>query len=419
MDRKALSKHPDRLGRVFHIMVKPVGSLCNLECTYCYYLHKDELLGDRSSEPISAEVLEDFVRQYITGQDVNLVVFTWHGGEPALAGLDFYRKAVQLQKKHAGGKHIANRFQTNGLLLDREWCQFFKENDFLVGLSIDGPQHVHDQFRLSKGGSPSFEQVCAAARLLREHGVAFNTMTVVHAVSARQPVEIYRFLTEELGSRQLQWLPCVETKDYRTVAPAQWDHAAMPVLGTPAVKPGHAESMVTDWSVDPDDWGEFLCQTFDLWLKRDVGKVVVNWFEPLVAQWAGLPAQSCFFAEVCGRSLALEWDGSLYPCDHFVYPEYKLGSLPDENRPLAHMAYSARQREFGFNKRNALTDYCKRCSYLFACHGDCPKHRLLKSPDGQPGLSYLCSGLKRFFAYVDPHVRQMMASLQGSHAADA
>lgn len=418
MDRKTRGKHPDRLLRAFHIMVKPVGALCNLDCTYCYYLHKKELLGDSSSEPISDELLEEFICQYITGQDVDLVVFTWHGGEPTLAGLDFYRRAVQLQKRHAGGKQIGNRFQTNGLLLDKEWCRFFKENGFLVGLSIDGPQDVHDQFRVSKGGSPSFDQVCAAARLLREHGVSFNTLTVIHSSNARRPVEIYRFLTEELSSRHLQLIPCVEIKGYRTVAPGRWDQAAMPVLGSPAVKPGHPDSMVTGWSVDPDDWGEFLCQTFDLWFVHDLGKVIVNWFEPLIGQWAGLPAQSCVFAEVCGRSLSIEKDGSLYPCDHFVYPEYKLGSLQAKDRPLAHMAYSARQREFGFSKRNALTDYCKRCPYLFACNGECPKHRFLKTPDGQPGLSYLCSGLKRFFAHVDPHLRQMIASLQETHAAD-
>ena len=277
---------PRRLIRSFHVIAKPVGSLCNLNCTYCYYLHKQQLLPDATAAQMSDDLLEEFIRQFIVQQDVDTVVFTWHRGEPALAGLDFYRKVVELQQQYASGKRIENDLQTNGLLLDEAWCGFLKEHDFLVGLSIDGPKHLHDPFRKSKGGS-SFEQVCRAARLLQQYEVPFNTLTVVNSVTARHPAEVYRFLTEELGARRLQWLPCVERKDFRTVAPGLWDVAAMPALGSAAARPGHSTSVVTDWSVDPDDWGEFLCQTFDLWLKNGLGSVLVNWFETLVGQWMG------------------------------------------------------------------------------------------------------------------------------------
>ncbi len=405
------SHPPNRPQRSFHVTAKPVGSACNLECTYCYYLHKSDLLPQIAGNQISDDLLEEFIRQYIAGQDVDCVVFTWHGGEPALLGLDFFRKVVRLQEKHAGTKRIENDLQTNGLLLDEAWCEFLKEQRFLVGLSIDGPKHLHDPFRVGKGGEPSFDAVYRAARLLQRHGVEFSPLTVIHSLNARHPEEVYRFLTEELGCSRLQWLPCVEPKDFRTTAPGRWDTAALPLLGTPAAKPGHPTSFVTDWSVDPDDWGEFLCQTFDLWLSTGLGKVFVNWFESLVGQWMGQPALMCSLAEVCGRALAVEKDGNVYPCDHFVYPEHRLGKLGEGDRRLADMVDSPEQRRFGCNKRDALPDYCKQCSYLFACNGECPKNRFLKTPDGQPGLNYLCSGMKRFLAHADPHLRQIVAQL--------
>jgi uncharacterized protein len=376
-------RHP----RSFHVVAKPIGSLCNLDCAYCYYRCKE------TSGRIADDLLEKFIRQYIAGQEEDSVVFNWHGGEPALLGLDFFRKVVELEKRYAGSHHIKNDFQTNGTLLDESWCEFSKEHDFYVGLSIDGPKHLHDQFR---GG---FDQVYRAAQLLRQYEVPFNALTVVHRVNAKHPAELYKFLTQDLGCRVLQWLPCVGHKDFRTTAPGYWDHSRMPIIGTPEAKPGH--SVVADWSVDPDDWGEFLCQTFDLWLKDNV---VVNWFESLMGQWMGQPAQICTLAPVCGRSLVtMEADGSLYSCDHFVYPEYRLGHLDDG---LADVVYSDRQRRFGCNKRDLLPDYCKRCKYNFACHGECPKNRFLKTPDGQPGLNYLCSGIKRFLSYADPCLQQ-------------
>jgi uncharacterized protein len=364
---------------------------------------------------MSDELLEEFIRQYIASQDLEPVSFTWHGGEPTLLGLDFYRKVISLQQKHAGTKRVVNALQTNGVLLDDSWCRFFKKHEFLVGLSIDGPKHLHDQFRMTKGGEPTFDQVYRAARLLREYGIRLNTLTVVNSVNARHPDEVYRFLTEDIGSHTLQWIPCVEPKDFCTVAPGRWDAANTPMMGTPAARPGNSASVITDWSVDPDDWGEFLCQTFDLWLSRGLGTVTINWFTSLVGQWMGQPPQMCSLAEVCGRSLiAMEKDGSLYPCEHFVYPEYKLGNLLDGDLQLADIAYSAEQRRFGCKKRDALPEYCKQCSYRFACNGECPKNRFLTTPDGQPGLNYLCSGLKRFFAHADPYLRRIVAGLHRS-----
>lgn len=409
MTPPAFAAPPSRLRRSFHVIAKPIGARCNLDCAYCYYLHKKDLLPGTSTGRISDDLLEEYIRQYIAGQDLEPIAFSWHGGEPTLLGLDFFRKVVELQQRHAGAKCIKNDVQTNGLLLDAAWCEFFKEHGFLVGLSIDGPKHLHDRFRLNQQGEGSFDGAFRAAGLLRQYGVTFNILTVVSSVNARHPVEVYRFLTEELGCRRLQWLPCVEPNDFRTTAPGQWDTARMPTVGTATARPGHPASVVTEWSVDPEDWGEFLCQTFDLWRNNDGSKVYINWFESLVAQYAGEPAQLCVLAEVCGRGLVMENDGSVYACDHFAYPEYRRGNLLEDGRQLADMVYSAEQRRFGCKKRDSLPQYCRQCSYRSACNGDCPKNRFVKAPDGQPGLSYLCPGTKRFLAYADPYFRQIVA----------
>lgn len=411
MPQPALLATPSRLVRSFHVIAKPIGSRCNLDCTYCYYLHKANLLPETVVDRMSDDLLDDFVRQYIAGQDADSVAFSWHGGEPTLLGLGFFQKAIELQRKYANGKRIRNDLQTNGSLLDDAWCEFFKKHDFLIGLSIDGPKHLHDCFRHCRNGDSSFEQASRAARLLQKHDVLYNTLTVINSITARHPAEVYQFLTEDLGSRRLQWLPCVEPRDYAKTAPGRWDAEAMPMIGTDAARPGHPNSVVTDWSVDSDDWGEFLCQTFDLWRKNSLGTVFVNWFESLVGQWMEQPAQVCMLADVCGRSLALETDGSLYPCDHFVYPEYKLGNLFDKNRQLGDVVYSPQQRKFGCQKRDRLTNYCKQCSHLSFCNGGCPRDRFIKTPDGQPGLNYLCSGTKRFLSYANPYLRQIVADV--------
>jgi uncharacterized protein len=357
------------------------------------------------------ETVEAFVRQYIAGQDGDRVVFTWHGGEPTLMGLDFFRHVVATQERHAGGKQIENHFQTNGVLLDDDWCGFFREHRFLVGLSVDGPEHLHDRFRVTKGGRPTFRDVVTAATRLRDHGVWFNALTVVNRFNAKHPAEVYLFLTQELGARLVQWLPCVEPKDFCTTAPGYGDRGAMPELGSSAARPGNPDSVVTDWSVDPDDWGEFLCRTFDLWYQNDLGRVAVNWFESWVGQWMGQPATMCVLADVCGRALAIEKDGSVYSCDRFVYPEYRLGNIRTEPRQLLDLVYSPRQRKFGCDKRDTLPDYCRACRYRFACNGECPKNRFIKAPDGQPGLNYLCSGFKRFLEYADPFIRKVVKQI--------
>jgi len=400
----SVNRHP----RSFQVVVKSIGSACNLDCDYCYYRYKD------SSGCIADDLLEKFIRVFIAGEDEEPVIFNWHGGEPALLGLDFYRKAIQLERKYADGKRIENDFQTNGVLLDESWCEFFKEHGFYIGLSIDGPKHLHDRFRKADGGGPTFDRVYRAARLLRQYEVPFNALTVIHRNNAKYPDEIYGFLTEDLGCRGLQWLPCVGHKDFHAVAPGRWDADRMPAIGTPAAKPGGP--FVTDWSVDPDDWGEFLCRTFDLWYQTGLGKIQIHWFASLLDQWMGKPARICNLAPVCGRSLVtMERDGSLYSCDHFVYPEYRLGNLND-GRSLAEVVYSAQQVQFGMNKQATLSDYCKRCKYNFACNGECPKNRFLKTPDGQPGLNYLCSGIRRFLAHADPYFQQIIAALHGSGA---
>ncbi len=397
-------RHP----RNFHVMSKPIGALCNLDCTYCYYLHKEQLLGDQTGTQMTDELLEEFIKQYIASQDGDQVVFTWHGGEPTLMGLDFFRLVITLQERYAAGKHIENDLQTNGVLLDDSWCEFLRDHRFHVGLSIDGPEHLHDRFRVTKGGRPTFQLVRAAAKRLHDHGVRFNALTVINRINVKHPAEVYHFLTQELGVTLVQWLPCVEPKDFCTTAPGYWDAEAMPMLGSSGARPGNPDSVVTDWSVDPDDWGEFLCRTFDLWYQNDLGKVVVNLFESWVGQWMGQPATMCILSDVCGRNMAIEKDGTLYSCDHFVYPEYRLGNILTEPRKILDMAYSPQQRKFGSDKRDTLPDYCKACTYRFACNGECPKNRFIKTPDGQPGLNYLCSGFKRFLEYADPYIRRIV-----------
>jgi uncharacterized protein len=407
--------HPGRFERCFHVVAKPIGSLCNLNCTYCYYLHKEDVLQIASANRIDEDLLEEFTRQYIEGQEVDFVVFNWLGGEPALLGLDYYRRAVEIQQKFAGNIRIENDFQTNGTLLDEQWCQFFKEHRFRVGLSIDGPKHLHDRFRVGHGGASTFDRVFRAARLLQQYEVQFNTLTVVNSFNAQYPDEIYFFLTEELGSCRLQWLPCVELKGFRTTSPARWDPTHMPVLGSDAARPGRPGSVVTDWSVDPEQWGDFLSQTFYLWLKHGLGKVIISWFESMVGQWMGEPAQICTLAEVCGRSLmAIETDGSLYSCERFVYPEYSLGNLRDGNGQLGDKAYSLRQRKFGCDKRDRLPTRCQKCRWRFACNGECPKNRFLRTPEGQFGLNYLCSGMQRFFTYAEPHFQKLVEQVRRS-----
>jgi len=407
-----LSPWPAQPGasRAYHAMVKPVGAICNIDCTYCYYLHKEALLGSDSKFQISDEILETHIRQYMEGQDRGEVVFSWQGGEPTLLGLEFFHKVVELEQKYKKPhQRVENDLQTNGTLLNDEWGAFLKRHGFLVGLSIDGPEELHDVYRVSKEGKPTFAKVFAAAQMLKRHGVPFNTLTVVNRVNAKKPLDVYRFLKNEVRPRQMQFIPCVEPKVFRNVAPQKWDPATLPVYGSHAAHPGNPESVVTDWSIDPDDWGYFLCKVWDDWYRRDVGKVFVNLFETAVAQWMGKESQVCIYHEFCGKGVALEHDGSLYSCDHYVYPEYKLGNIMQTSS--SRMVFAEEQKKFGFAKFNALPQYCRQCKYLFACNGECPKNRLIRTPDGEPGLNYLCSGLQKFWGHIDQDAQDLCRRL--------
>ncbi len=395
----------------FHIMVKPAGSACNLDCTYCFYLSKATLPAGPGSGRMTEATLEKFIRQYIASVTGPEVVFSWQGGEPTLLGVDFFRRAVELERKYAKpGQIIQNDLQTNGTLLDEAWCRFLKENGFLVGLSIDGPKKLHDAYRVAKDGSPTFDKVFAAAKLLQKHGVPFNTLTCINRLNARYPLDVYRFLRRELGSTYLQFIPIVEYNGFERVAPQCWDPATLPKQGEPEARPGHPQSIVTDWSVDPDDWGTFLCKIFDEWRRRDLGKVLVNHFESLVAQHLGLPSQLCVYGEICGKGLAVEHDGGVYSCDHYVYPEYRVGNVHDGK--LTDAVFSRAQVRFGYAKSETLPQQCRECPYLRDCWGECPKNRILRTADGEPGLNYLCGGFQTFFAHAIPEVERIVADLR-------
>ncbi|AXT72743.1 anaerobic sulfatase maturase [Vibrio sp. dhg] len=382
--------------RRFHVMAKPGGAKCNIDCQYCFYLHKENLLHQPKQPKMDDETLEAFVKSYIESQDGEEIVFSWQGGEPTLLGLDYFRKVVELQKKYKpNGIRIENDLQTNGILLNDEWCEFLLANNFLVGLSIDGPEELHDKYRKTRSGKPTFHLVMKAVEKLQRHGVRFNALVTVNRHNVKYPVEIYRFLTRELGVTYIQLAPVVEANDFHTTAPQFWNEQMIPVMGSELAKPGHPMSVVTDWSVDPDDWGKFLSEMFVEWVNNDLGRVLVNLFETAVAQVMGKPAQLCITSEFCGKGLAIEHNGDVYSCDHYVYPEYKLSNIHEHS--LNEMAFSTRQFSFGMAKRDSLPDYCKKCPYLKYCWGECPKNRLIKTPDGEEGLNYLCSGIRRFF----------------------
>jgi uncharacterized protein len=384
----------------FHVMAKPIGPICNLDCKYCFYLEKENLYPEKVLEhsvkqnfKMPFNVLESFIRQKIESQSSNLISFAWQGGEPTLLGVDYFRKVVELQKKYANGKRIENGFQTNGVLLDDEWCSFFKQNNFLIGLSIDGPKDLHDHYRVYKGGQPTFDKVIRGIDFLKRHKVEFNTLTVVHKKNSYYPLEVYNFL-KEAGSGFMQFIPIVEriteleTENLKLVSPEY--------LG---------EAKVTDWSVEPVQFEKFLCDIFDEWVKKDVGKYYVQIFDVSLESWLGMQQSLCLFNETCGKALAIEHNGDLYSCDHFVYPENKLGNIIEE--PMLSLVNSDQQIKFGNDKRDKLPQYCLNCNVRFACNGECPKHRFIKTPDGEDGLNYLCAGYKMFFNHIDPYMKFM------------
>jgi len=393
----------------FHLLTKPIGSRCNLDCSYCFYLEKEKLYTDAGGMRMKPEVLETYVRDYIAAQPCDTVSFAWQGGEPTLLGVDFFRNVVALQAKHARGKSIENAFQTNGVLLDDEWGGFLAENRFLVGISIDGPAHLHDAYRVDKGGKPTFARVLAGVQVLKKHGVEFNTLTTVHRKNSGSAKQVYEFL-RSTGSGYMQFIPIVE-RDAANADSGLWlapppDHEDAAAL----------DAQVTPWSVRPAEFGDFLCRIFDEWVKRDVGRVFVQQFDAALANWVGQPAGICVFSENCGRALAVEHNGDVYSCDHYVYPRYRLGNLM--NTSLAALVDSPAQQAFGLAKSATLPRYCRECPVKFACHGECPKHRFLRTPQGEPGLNYLCAGYKRLFKHIAPAM-ETMAALLDAHRAPA
>ena len=372
--------------QAFNIMIKPVGSLCNLKCSYCYYLDKAEIYGGKEPR-MTVEMLEHFIREYISANDVPDVFFNWHGGEPLLAGLDFYRKAVELQRKYAHGKRIHNTLQTNATLITREWAEFFSAVGFLIGVSLDGPQTVHDRYRGGKGGASVFDRVIKGIMELYRAGVQYNVMATVNSQSEGRGVEIYRFL-KSAGTRFIQFMPVVEhIRDGLIVSPE-----------TPGAK-------LASWSVSAAGYGQFLCDIFDCWVRNDVGKVFVNQFDAALACWCGVQPGLCAMAETCGGNSVIEHNGDLYPCDHFVYKDYLIGNVLETD--LRTLMTSRKQVGFGIDKRNGLPRRCLGCRWFFACHGGCPKHRFNVTDKGETGLNALCEGYDMFFSYAAPYMEEM------------
>jgi uncharacterized protein len=388
----------------FHIMAKPHGPICNLDCTYCYYLEKENLYGTSGREFRMADnVLENYIRQYIQSQPAQSVSFAWQGGEPTLLGIPFFERVVELQKKHANGKTVDNAFQTNGTLLDDAWGDFLARNKFLIGLSVDGPEKIHDVYRVDKGGQPTFARVMRGLSLLKKHGVEFNTLTVINRKNSYRAREVYRFL-KEIGSKYLQFIPVVEQKA------AQPDPNGLVLL-----KPyARQETSVSEWSVEPLQFGKFLSDVFDEWVLSDVGRVFVQVFDVALESWAGLPQSLCVFAPQCGKALAVEHNGDLYSCDHFVYPENRLGNIME--KAMSGLVDSLQQTRFGNAKLSALPSDCQNCDVRFACNGECPKHRFTTTASGEYGLNYLCAGYKNFFHHIDPYMKFMANELRQNGA---
>lgn len=379
-----------------YVMLKPAGAHCNLACKYCYYLEKNKLYPTAQRHLMSDEMLEQFTREYIEAQTMNQVLFTWHGGEPLLRSIDFYRKALSLQQKYAGGRRIDNVIQTNGTLLTDEWCEFFAQNHWLVGISIDGPQPDHDHYRLTAAGKPSWKKVMQGIKLLKKHGVEWNAMAVVNAYNANHPLEFYRFFKEN-GCQFLQFTPIVERltrhEDGRTLASlADKD-----------------EISLSEASVAPEQWGYFLCAIFDEWVRKDVGKIFVEIFDCTLANWMGISPGICAYSKECGHAGVMEHNGDVYSCDHFVFPEYKLGNIRDHS--LIDMLYGEQQQEFSRLKHSSLPRQCKECDMEFACHGECPKNRFMKDKYGDSGLNYLCPGYYHYYQHVVPYMDYMKQEL--------
>ncbi|WP_445346755.1 anaerobic sulfatase maturase [Acinetobacter bohemicus] len=395
----------------YHVMVKPSGAQCNLDCSYCFYLHKQDMLHQPKMPRMAETMLELHIKQYIEAQTANEVVFSWQGGEPTLMGLEFFQRVIELQKKYTKPHQtIENDLQTNGTLLDEDWCTFLKHNNFLVGLSIDGPADLHDIHRYNKGGKPTHGKVMHAVALLHHYQIPFNALCVVNRDNSKRPLEVYRFLRDQVQPRLIQFIPGMESAQFQQTAPGYWNPEELPVLGSSAAQPETADSVVTDWSIAADDWGIFLSTVWKEWLQHDFGQVFIDQFENVISLMFGYGAQKCVSGKICGKSLAIEHNGDLFSCDHFVYPEYKLGNIQDIHQ--GDLVFSEGQKKFAYAKSNSLPEYCRKCPYLQLCWGDCPKDRFLKTPEGEVGLHYLCSGLKKFFHTATTSKHEIAKNLQ-------
>lgn len=387
--------------RPMYVMLKPAGSLCNLRCKYCYYLEKDKLYKQCKNHVISDELLEKFIKEYIEAQTTPQVLFTWHGGETLMRPISFYKRALELQRIYGRGRQIDNCIQTNGTLLTDEWCQFFKDNNFLVGVSIDGPQEFHDEYRRTATNKPTFVKVMNGINLLNKHGVEWNALAVVNDYNADYPLEFYRFF-KQIGCKYIQFLPIVERvvkrEDGLTLAPGMQG----------------GDAGLADFSITPEQWGNFLCTIFDEWVHNDVGEYFVQLFDATLANWVGQAPGVCILAEECGHAGVMEFNGDVYSCDHFVYPEHLLGNL--HTKTITEMMYSDQQNKFAKMKKQMLPQQCKECKFLFACHGECPKNRFLNDKYGNYGLNYLCKGYRQFFEHVEPYMNFMKRELENHRA---
>ena len=400
---------PTATPRPFHLLAKPTGAVCNLDCSYCFFLSK-EMLYPGSRFRMADELLEEYIRQLLEAHEGQPeVTVAWQGGEPTLMGLDFFRRSIELQREHVHpGQRILNTIQTNGTLIDDEWAAFFKEHDFLVGLSIDGPRELHDAFRVDKGGKGSFDRVMRGLSLLQKHDVDWNALTTIHSANGDHGLDVYRFLRDEAGAQFMQFIPIIERMTEPPGSNGSWSSWRDRPL---YVQEG---TYVTDRSVTAKQYGRFLIEVFEEWVRRDIGTVYVQMFDVALANWHGEPPSLCIHSETCGSALAIEHTGDLYSCDHFVEPKHKLGNIRELH--MLDLVSSAQQRQFGLDKRDTLPQYCRECDVRFACHGGCPKDRFIETPDGEPGLNYLCAGYKGFFHHVDRPMRMMSTLLTRGRA---
>ncbi|MBE9224543.1 anaerobic sulfatase maturase [Phormidium sp. LEGE 05292] len=389
---------PKNAPPAFHLLAKPTGAICNLDCQYCFFLAKEQLYPG-SKFRMSDDLLEIYIQQLLASHQTPEVTIAWQGGEPTLMGLEFFARSLKLvQKYKKAGQKVSHTLQTNGTRLDDDWGRFFKLHNFLIGLSVDGPKNLHDTYRVDKRGRGTYEQVIQGWRILKKHQVDFNILCTVNAANGDRPLEVYRFFRDELGAEFIQFIPIIERVNED---------------GSTLIQSGN---QVTERSIKPEQFGQFLIGVFDEWVRRDVGKVFVQHFDAALANWVGVPPSVCIFSKTCGNALALEHNGDLYSCDHFVEPDYKLGNI--QETPMIELIASEKQRQFGQAKLNTLPQYCRQCEVRFACNGGCPKNRFIKTPDGESGLNYLCAGYKAFFTHIDRPMRMMADLLRRGHYAD-